>query len=74
MKFALGVLNDFPKKSLGPCPKEGHHEFLNLAVRQMKTKTMSPTAFYSLFIKLYNEMDENIISIKFAIKASSVQD
>ncbi|CRK87646.1 CLUMA_CG001442, isoform A [Clunio marinus] len=74
MKFAMGMLEKFPKKALGPCPIEGHREFLNITIGKTDAKKNAPTANYSLFLRFHNGNDDNLASIKLSIDAFNVQD
>ncbi|CRK87644.1 CLUMA_CG001440, isoform A [Clunio marinus] len=74
MKYAINVLANLPEKSLGPCPKEGHHEFLNITIGGAVDKTVGPTNSYSIFIQFHNENDDNIASIKLFLDIFSVKD
>ncbi|CRL00142.1 CLUMA_CG013419, isoform A [Clunio marinus] len=74
MKYAMSMLENFPAKALAPCPKEGHLEFLNITIGKPGDKKMAPTTNYSLFLRLHNENDDNLGSIKLFIDVLSVRD
>ncbi|CRK87645.1 CLUMA_CG001441, isoform A [Clunio marinus] len=74
MKFGMGLLANLPKKLLGPCPKEGHHELLNITISRPGAKKNAPTSNYSLLLRFHNENDDNIALIKLFVDVLTVQD